>query len=200
MSEETFWNPNECIDAALLNVSEDYADTVREDFTRDAIVHNLALMPPILKHKIYILAARKFWRKYVPNTGKVPCLANTQKTETDRLLWQSTLREHSLPPPALQTSCPKTSSISRGVGGLHCCMAPLVDTKKHPIVYQRIPPESAHERGITMWDEEDEIILNYPGEKINTNFQSSITWRKILKDTKKMVDFSPETKALYASD
>ena len=188
-----FWDPRNHIEDALVSVDAQDEDKVREAFVGSALEHNIALLPRDLIGKLYIHAMRKFWRRYVPVTAKPPTWLS-RKNRVDRILWNARYQNiHFLHLPF--NTLPQNKQFIKGCRCYECCLATRSDK---PLVHQRVPL-SCHEQGVIMWDEDgEEHRFNYPGEKINTHFLTGKKWVETFKNKRNIIDFSEDTKALYA--
>jgi hypothetical protein len=194
--DNQFWDPTEHIHYATLCVDTEDQEKVKGDFVESALIHNISLLPRDMIGRIYIHAMRKFWRKYVPLTGKPPSWLH-RKNYVDKILWNARYQNiHFLHLPF--NTLPQNKQYIRGCRCYDCCMATRIDTEKHPLIRQRLP-YSSHEGGVIIWDANDiERRVNSPGEKINTHFLKKTMLVNTLKNTRKPIDFSEETKAIYS--
>ena len=153
---------------------DDYED-VQDTLNWEVLGNNVAQLPRDIRGKLYIYAMRKYWREYVPDTAKVPVWYD-DKVETDRLLWNARFNNvHFLHLPF--NTIPEYKDY---IYGCTCgdCLKKKISKKLNdiPLKWQRLPPYSVMEEGITYWDEnDDEQRMNYPGQKINTDFKYKFT-------------------------
>ena len=193
-----FWDPEPNIQQAIHYINDDEQDKMVTDFRKSALVHNISLLPRDMIGKLYIHAMRKFWRKYVPITAKIPTWYS-RKIEVDRILWNARYQNiHFLHLPF--NTLPENKQFIRGCRCYDCCME-YGNMLGGGEVVSQIVPLSPHSEGFIASDMDGrEMILNYPGEKTNTHFQTRYyMFANILKNKRIKLDFSPATKALYSS-
>ena len=158
---------------------DDYED-VQDTLNWEVLGNNIAQLPRDIRGKLYIYAVRKYWREFVPETAKVPTWYD-DKVETDRLLWNARFNNvHFLHLPF--NTVPEYKKYIHGCACGDCWKLKFQKTFfGSPIPWQRIPSLSQMEEGITYWDDDAVHRMNYPGQKINTDFKykytQSLTYR-----------------------
>lgn len=148
---------------------DDYED-VQDTLNWEILGHNISQLPRDIRGKLYIYAMRKFWKDYIPDTAKIP-IWYSRKLEIDRLLWNARFNNvHFLHLPF--NTIPENKAYIYGCTCGDCFKMKIMKQMRDHDIPKQIIPHSGMEDGITYWDEDDrELRINWPGQKINIDYK-----------------------------